>query len=516
MPVQPPNVEQLQGYASGLKLDLSTEQLRSLTEMMLPVIESFNAIERTPGPDLLPVKYPRAGGVRPPPDDNVLNAWAQRCDIAPADGGILAGKRVAIKDTVCVAGVPMRNGSATLEGYVPDVDATIVTRILDAGGRIVGKAVCEDLCFSGASHTSVTGPVLNPHDTTRSAGGSSSGSGALVASGAVDLAIGGDQGGSIRLPSGWCGIVGLKPTYGLVPYTGVFPMDMTVDHVGPMAATVRDAALLLEAIAGPDGLDPRQHPGTVPVRYSAALDDNIAGVRVGVLREGFGWEGLSEPEVDEAVKAATRMLEQAGAVVSDISVPLHRSAQDIWSVVATEGASALVYRDSATGTNWKGYYTTGLLESFGQGIRAHANDLSVTNKLTMLLGVYVREHYRGRHYALARNLTFPLTAAYDRALDEVDVIAMPTLPMRPTKIPPASVGYEESFTHALENNVNTVPFNLTGHPAVTVPCQPKGELPIGMMLVGRSFEDATVLRIAHAFETMVGGFARPNPSSARG
>ena len=509
MPVQPPSMEQLQGHASSLGLQLSKEQLLSLREMMLPLLDSFDTIERIPGPNLLPVKYSRTGGIRPEPNENVYNAWWQRCDIAPAAGGILEGKSVAIKDTVCIAGIPMRNGSATLEGYVPDVDASIVTRILDAGGRIVGKAVCEDLCFSGGSHTSVTGPVLNPHDVTRSAGGSSSGSGALVAAGVVDLAIGGDQGGSIRLPSGWCGIVGLKPTYGLVPYTGVFPMDITLDHVGPMAATVREAALLLDAIAGPDGLDPRQNAGTVPDRYSEALADGIAGLRIGVLREGFGWEGLSEPEVDEAVKAATRKLVEAGAVVHEISIPWHTTARHMWSVIATEGASALVYRDNATGTNRKGYYTTGLLESFGQGIRAHANDLSVTNKLSMLLGQYVREQYRGRYYALARNLCFSLTAAYDQAFSEVDVIAMPTLPMRPTKIPAADASYEESFARALESNANTVAANLTGHPALTVPCQPTGELPIGMMLVGRQSEDATVLRVGHAFEALVGGFAGP-------
>ena len=152
----------------------------------------------------------------------------------------------------------MMNGTSTLEGYVPDVDATIVTRILDAGGFILGKAVCESLCFSGGSHTSDTGPVRNPHNTDYTTGGSSSGSAALVAAGEVDLAIGGDQGGSIRIPASWCGIYGLKPTYGLVPYTGIFPIELTLDHTGPMARSVADVALLLEAIAGPDGLDPRQ------------------------------------------------------------------------------------------------------------------------------------------------------------------------------------------------------------------------------------------------------------------
>ena len=153
-----------------------------------------------------------------------------------------------------MSGVPMMNGTSVLEGYVPDVDATIVTRILDAGGSVQGKSVCESLCFSGGSHTSDTGPVRNPHDHTRTTGGSSSGSAALVAAREVDLGIGGDQGGSIRIPASWCGIYGLKPTYGLVPYTGVFPIELTLDHTGPMARTAADVALLLEAIArGPTG-----------------------------------------------------------------------------------------------------------------------------------------------------------------------------------------------------------------------------------------------------------------------
>ena len=161
-----------------------------------------------------------------------------------------------MKDNICLAGVPMMNGASTLEGYVPDVDATVVQRILDAGGTIVGKSVCEYFCFSGGSHTSSSGPVHNPHRQGYSAGGSSSGSAALVAAGEVPMALGGDQGGSIRMPASFCGIYGMKPTHGLVPYTGIMPIELTIDHTGPMTATVEDNALLLEVLAGPDGLDP--------------------------------------------------------------------------------------------------------------------------------------------------------------------------------------------------------------------------------------------------------------------
>ena len=202
---------------------------------MAPVLASYARLDQLAEPSL-PVNYPRGAGYRPDPEDNPLNAWYWRCEIKGASGGLLAGKTVAIKDNVCVAGLPLMNGTSVLEGYVPNIDATIVTRILDAGGTIMGKAVCESLCFSGGSHTSDTGPVLNPHNHARTAGGSSSGSAALVAAGEVDMSIGGDQGGSIRIPASWCGIYGLKPTHGLVPYTGVFPIELTLDHTGPLAA----------------------------------------------------------------------------------------------------------------------------------------------------------------------------------------------------------------------------------------------------------------------------------------
>ena len=172
----------------------------------------------------------------------------------------------------------MMNGSRSVEGYIPDNDATVVTRILDAGGTILGKATCEDLCLSGSSFTSMPHPVTNPHDPGRAAGGSSSGSAVLVSIGAVDMALGGDQGGSIRMPASWTGIYGLKPTHGLVPYTGAFPIELTLDHCGPMAGTVEDVALLLSVIAGEDGHDPRQI-NVVKQDYMAALirESQISG-----------------------------------------------------------------------------------------------------------------------------------------------------------------------------------------------------------------------------------------------
>src|SRR5437762_14202346 len=231
MPVRKPSIEDLRKAATAFHLTLTPDDLASFRGLTDGVIASYRRLDELSEPRPA-VRYPRTTGYRPGPDENKLNAWYWKCSIKGAPSGKLAGKKFAIKDNVCVAGIPMMNGTAVLEGYVPDIDATVVTRILDAGGEIVGKAVCEHLCFSGGSHTSDTGPVLNPHDPKRSAGGSSSGSAALVAAGECDMAIGGDQGGSIRIPSSYSGAVGLKPTYGLVPYTGVFPIELTLDQIG--------------------------------------------------------------------------------------------------------------------------------------------------------------------------------------------------------------------------------------------------------------------------------------------
>ena len=505
MPVQPPTIGQLREIAESFGLVLADEDLDSFRGLIAPLLESFTAVERMVEPAPLAPKYPRTPGYRPDPSDNPWNAWYWRCEIPGAAEGPLAGKRVAIKDNVCVAGVPMMNGSATLEGYVPEVDATVVTRTLDAGATIVGKATCEDLCFSGGSHTSATGPVLNPRAPGRSAGGSSSGSAVLVAAGEVDLAIGGDQGGSIRMPAGWTGIVGHKPTYGLVPYTGVFPIELTLDHTGPMAATVADVALYLEVLAGADGLDPRQ-PSVVPTEpYSAGLDGDLSGMRVGVVAEGFGWEGRSEAAVDDAVRDAARRLEKAGAVVGDVSVPMHRQAMAVWMAIALEGATELMVKGNAMGTNWKGHYTTSLADAYGRGRRARVNDLADTVKVVMLAGEHLRRMYGGHHYAKGQNLGRTLRAAYDAALDEADVLVMPTLPMLPTPLPAPDAPREEIVARAFEMVVNTAPFDVTGHPAITVPCQPSGSLPIGLMVIGRHFADATVLRVAAAVEELCSG-----------
>ena len=404
-------------------------------------------------------------------------------------GGVLSGKTVAIKDNVCVAGVPMMNGTSVLEGYVPDVDATIVTRILDAG-PIKGKAREPSPAVAIPRRAGPQPPRPRAH--------SSSGSAALVAAGEVDMAIGGDQGGSIRIPASWCGIYGLKPTYGLVPYTGVFPIELTLDHTGPMARTAADVALLLEAVAGPDGLDPRQKAGLSEQAYTQALTGDVTGLRLGIVREGFNLEE-SEADVDEAVEKAARSFESMGALVETVSIPWHLDGIHLWRAIAVEGATMLMIAGNSMGTNWKGHYTTGLQDIFAHGWQSRADDLSETTKLVVLMGQYMQDRYHGHYYSKAQNLARMLTAAYDQALSEYDLLVMPTLPMKATVIPPADCSRQEYTDRALEMIPNTCPFDVSGHPAISVPCGVSDGLPIGMMLVGRMGDDATVLRAADAY-----------------
>jgi amidase len=214
--VPPVTRAELRACADQLALGLNDQELDMYGAFMAGLTADFNLVAGMEAPRL-PVTYPRDRGYRPPDVENRFNAWYWKCAIQGAAHGKLAGKRVVVKDNIGVAGIPMMNGSRVFEGFVPDEDATVVTRVLDAGAEIVGKAVCENFCFSGGSHTAATGPVRNPHNLDHMTGGSSSGCAALLVAGECDLAIGGDQGGSIRMPSSFSGCCGIKPTYGLVP-----------------------------------------------------------------------------------------------------------------------------------------------------------------------------------------------------------------------------------------------------------------------------------------------------------
>ena len=501
MPVPPPTPQELQEIARRFNFALTDAEANEYLEHVSATLDAYAALDDLDdGRGSAPAG--RDPGAAPDPAQNPVNGWIWRCSIKGAEGGPLSGRTVAIKDNTAVAGLPLGLGSPVMNGYVADEDATVVTRLLAAGAEIVGKTAVPAFCFDGGGFVGgFDPPVLNPADHSRVPGGSSSGSGAVVANGEVDMALGGDQGGSIRLPSSFSGCCGHKPTYGLVPYTGIFPLERTLDHTGPLARNVPDCAAMLEAIAGPDGLDPRQ-ADVPPVAGLTQLRPDLKGVRVGILTEGFGIEDASEDEVDQAVRETALSLRELGAEVSDCSVPLHRDGPAIWNAIVVQGCADLVIRGEGVATNAGGPYPASVTEFFARARREPGVVFPPTLCLTLLVAEHVTRQSHHDYYVKGRNLAIALRDAYDRALADVDVLVMPTTAMRAFARPPAGAPLGDVFAAALGNLHNTSPFNVSGHPALSVPVPGVSGLPIGLQVVGRHFEDATVLSVGHAVEQL--------------
>jgi amidase len=466
-------------------------QFASVISGLLAAYDAVDSLEPDP-PDRTEVtcRVPGAG-------EDPGNAWAVRAEITGSGSGPLAGRRVGVKDSIMVAGVPMASGSGLLEGYLPEFDATVVRRVLDAGATIVGKTNCEYLCLDGGSHTSSNGVTHNPRRRGWSAGGSCSGNAVAIVTGQADLALGADQAGSIRVPASFSGLVGLKPTHGLVPYTGIMPLDPAIDHAGPMSATVADNALLLGVIAGADEYDPRQRNVRVG-DYLSDLDAGVRGLRIGVLAEGFGQDG-GEPDVDEAVRRAAADLARLGADVVDVSVPIHAIGAALWTPIVMHGMAHSVVAGQGFGVGRADRYPVGLIDHlFGQ--RGRAGEMPPTVTVCAVLAEYVRERRGISCYARAVNAARRLTAGYDRALRDVHVLLLPTTPQKAQPLPAEGAPVADYFRCANDMFGNTAPFNATGHPALSLPCGDTDGLPIGLMLVGRHFDEATVYRAAHAYE----------------
>ncbi|GAW23838.1 hypothetical protein ANO14919_134150 [Xylariales sp. No.14919] len=408
-------------------------------EAAIDALPSDREVE--PRPDL--EKYPRKDIHIP--QDTEFGAWATKvtAKCTAPKSNLLEGRTVALKDNIALAGVRCTNGTAMVE-WVPEIDATIATRIMDAGATITGKAACENACMEGISCTSVTGPVHNPYAEGYSAGGSSSGSGRLVATGSVDLAIGCDQGGSIRIPASSCGIVGLKPTWGLVPYTGILSLDPPIDHAGPMAKTVRDCALLLEVIAGPDGWDDRQPPMEIEgyqlefvrdVDAVTGLPRNtmLEGMKVGILSEGFRIPGNDET-VAASVRSAATKLAELGATVSSVSIPKHLEGTAAWmvSIPALCPRGALLEERHGR----KQLHFPDRCDSVGEKLtQAQFDALGPGASYMYLAYLWAQERYGPKLHARCMNLLKAVGDAYDLAFRDVDVLITPTLPNLPAKLP---------------------------------------------------------------------------------
>ncbi len=392
--------------------------------------------------------------------------------------GPLHGIPMALKDLIDTAGVRTTAGSRILAERVPREDATVAARLREAGAVFLGKLNLHEFAFGGTNVNPHYGPARNPWDLERIPGGSSGGSGVAVAAGECLASLGSDTGGSIRLPAALCGITGLKPTYGRVSLHGVIPLAWSLDHVGPMCRTAEDCAIVLGAIAGPDGRD--IYAADVPVPdYRAQLGGGVRGLRVGVPREHF-FEG-TDAEVAEAVRRAVELLAELGAEVREVSLPhTELLAQTVAAIMVPE---VLAYH-----LNW---------------LRERPQDYGEDVRLRLEMGVV----YPAVAYVQAQRLRRALVQEWGWVFQEIDLLATPT-----TRIPAPGLeeGGKVQTTMALIRNTN--PFNLTGQPAISLPCGfTRSGLPIGLQLVGRWWEEGTVLRAAHAYQQATDWHRRAPP-----
>jgi aspartyl-tRNA(Asn)/glutamyl-tRNA(Gln) amidotransferase subunit A len=414
--------------------------------------------------------------------------------------GPLAGVPIAVKDNMCVRGMRTTASSRILDTFVPPYDATTITKLEEAGAVIVGKTNCDEFAMGSSNENSAYGPVRNPWALDRTPGGSSGGSAAAVAAGCVPLALGSDTGGSIRQPASFCGVTGLKPTYGRVSRYGLLAFASSLDQIGPITRNVGDAALALQVLSGSDPMDSTAAREEVP-DFTAALDGSARGVRIGVPR-AFVSEGV-EASVLRAFDEALEAFRGAGATVVDINLPYAKYAIPVYYLVCTAEASSNLarydgvkygYRSHDASQGLKSMYSKSRDEGFGPEV-----------KRRIMLGTYVLSAgYYDAFYLKAQQVRTLLKQDYERAFASVDLVAMPTSP-----IPPFKLG--EKTDDPLQMylaDIFTVSVNLVGLPGISVPCglveSPRAggvdRLPIGVQLVGRMFDEATVLRAADAFE----------------
>jgi aspartyl-tRNA(Asn)/glutamyl-tRNA(Gln) amidotransferase subunit A len=426
-----------------------------------------------------------------------LNAFITEETIDGADDGPLSGVTVAVKDNISTEGVRTTCGSAMLETYVPPYDATVVRRLKEAGATIVGKTNMDEFGMGGTTETSAYGPTRNPVDEDRVPGGSSGGSAAAVAAGEADVALGSDTGGSVRNPAAFCGVVGIKPTYGLVSRYGLVSYANSLEQIGPVAATVEDAARLLDVVSGPDerdGTTRYDENGGHPAEnsdYAAAADGDVDGTTVGVITDLA--EGADE-RVVETFEAALSDLEARGAELVEVSLDSLEHAVQAYYVIATSEASSNLARfdgvrygvSGGYEGNWNDAYASAREEGFGAEV-----------KRRILLGTYaLSAGYHDKYYRKAQDARAWVKRDFDAAFEEADVLATPTMPVLPPRL-------GESLDDPLQlylMDANTVPVNLANLPAVSVPAGEADGLPVGLQLVGPKFGEAEIVRAASAVE----------------
>ena len=404
----------------------------------------------------------------------------------------LAGIPVVVKDNMCAEGIRTSCGSRILENYVPPYTATAVRKLLEAGAILIGKANLDEYAMGSSTENSAYGPARNPWNTEYVPGGSSGGSTVAVAGGFVPAALGSDTGGSVRQPASFCGIVGLKPTYGRVSRYGLVAYASSLDQIGPLTLNVRDAARVLGAISGHDPHDSTS--ANVPVAdYLGALTGDLKGLRVGVPPECFA-EGL-DPEVRTAVEAGIQKLADRGAKIVEVNLPHMKYVIAVYYIIATAEASSNLARFDGVRYGFRAEEARTLSEMYR---RTRDLGFGAEVKRRIMLGTFVLSSgYYDAYYEKAQRVRSMLVNDFDEAFAKCDVIATPTAPT-----PPFKIGEKTDDPLAMYlGDIYTVTINLAGLPAVSVPCgMSSNRLPIGMQLIGNHFDEARLLNVASAAE----------------
>ncbi len=404
----------------------------------------------------------------------------------------LAGVPVAIKDVMVTRGVPTTAGSRILKDFIPPYDCTAVARLEDAGAVILGKTNCDEFAMGSSNENSAYQPVRNPRDKSRVPGGSSGGSAAAVAANFCVAALGSDTGGSIRQPASFCGVVGMMGTYGRVSRYGLIAFASSLDHIGPLTKTVKDSAVMMKTIAGRDPCDSTSADVAVP-DYLEEIGKPVKGMKVGVPREYFG-EGL-DPEVRRAIEAALQQMAKLGCEVVDISLPHTEYAIPTYYLVATAEASSNLARYDGVRYGHRAARVKSLSEMYR---RTRDEGFGPEVKRRIMLGTYaLSAGYYDAYYLKAQRVRTLLTRDFEEAFQRVDAIATPTSPTPAFKL---GEKVDDPLSMYLAD-IYTVTADLAGIPGISVPCGDSSTgLPIGLQILGRHFDEAGVLRLAHAYE----------------
>jgi amidase/aspartyl-tRNA(Asn)/glutamyl-tRNA(Gln) amidotransferase subunit A len=486
--------EELISLGSRFCIDIDHKRAMGLLGTVDDMLESIQYLNnaRTSGEELSPNPTTSEERTWSEPKQNPYGAIAVQCSVPPVSGGILDGVQVGIKDVISVAGVPMRCGSRTMHDFVATRDATVVRRLLRSGASITMKTACDEFAGSARGTTGYGDPITNPYDDERTAGGSSGGSASAVSMGQVDAALGTDTGGSVRIPASLCGVIGYKPTYGLIPLTGIVENTFTLDHVGIFANSVSDVAVILQVLAGAAASDPASmaaasRPEYCVGGYSEAVMSapDASNLKIGVLEEGMG-DGVST-EVIDRTEASVDALKDSGAQINSVSIDSFHDGQPIKNALSFVDL-ATHWRDGAVPYRRDGH-NENYQERFSRARDESSSNLSDFYMSKLLAGAWVVEAQEGRPYVRARSERMRLRKAFENTLDDIDAILLPTMP---DVAPPIdSVGdWKYDFAR------NTRAANVTHLPAVTLPNGLVSGLPVGLQLMGSLFADASLLSTA--------------------